>query len=152
MVESDPPHPLAHIESLKCYEWMLAECAALNANRQARQDGLIATIIQISSAAILAIPGLLFASSAQMPTFRNGPFLYVGIISFGLALVGAMAEQHFSAIAYDRQIEVVQAYYTKRSANMEHTSSRLHVKRARGAAYFFFAVALLTSSIGLINI
>jgi hypothetical protein len=110
----------------------------------------MSTVSQISSAALLAIPGVFFAASTPMPDIRHGWLLYAGIISFGLSLVAAMLEQHLSAIAYERQIEVVQAYYTKQSTEREHPVSLRRVKKARRAAYLLFALALIMSSLGLI--
>ncbi|HEY0626733.1 MAG TPA: hypothetical protein VGD10_08360 [Allosphingosinicella sp.] len=152
MAESDPQHPIAHIDKLKCYEWMLAECASLNSHRQAREDSLIATITQISSAAVLAIPGLFFAADVRLPQFTDSPFLYIGVVGFLLALAASMAEQHYSAVAHAKQIEIVQAYYTRQSAEIEDQPSRQRVRYARRAAYALFTLSLLTSSLGLLTI
>jgi hypothetical protein len=86
MADEPSQHPLAHVDSGKCYEWMLAQCAALEAQRQAREDGLVGTATQISSAALLAVPGVIFASSVHMPPFSSDPFLYVGLTFFGLGI------------------------------------------------------------------
>ena len=153
MAESDPPrHPIDHIDSLKCYEWMLAECASANAQRHAREDGLVGTVTQISSAAILAVPGFALATDFAIPGFSKAPLLYCGLISFGFALLSAMAEQHFSSVAYAKHIEVVQAYYTKRSDLTEDLLSRSRVRVARWLAYAFFAVALSATATGLLTL
>ncbi len=153
MVESDPPmHPIAHIDSLKCYEWMLAECASANAQRQAREDGLVGTVTQISSAAILAVPGFALATGSTVPSAGQAPLLYVGLVGFGLALLCAMAEQHFSSVAYAKHIEVVQAYYTKQSEITEDAFTRLRVRVTRWLAYAFFATALFLTAIGLLTL
>jgi hypothetical protein len=150
--EGGEEHPLSHVDSLRAYEWMLAECAALNANRQARQDSIISTVTQISSAALLAIPGLFFAKDSRFPEFRHDPFLYVGLLLFLGALAAAMAEQHFSAVAHEKQIEICQAYYTKQSSTKEDVQSRRHVQWVRRGAYFLFGTALLVSSLALLLI
>ena len=151
VVASEPPkHPLAHIDPLKCYEWMLAECAAANAQRQAREDGIVATITQISSAALLAVPGVIFASDVSLPAFRVNPPLYLGLGAFVLALASAMAEQYFSGLAYAKHIEVVQSYYLKQSETCEDEKSRSKVRIARQASYWLFASALLMTGVGLL--
>lgn len=153
MAENDPPrHPIDHIDPLKCYEWMLAECASANAQRQAREDGLIGTVTQISSAAILAIPGFALATDYAIPGFSKAPLLYGGMISFGLALLSSMAEQHFSSTAYAKHIEIVQAYYTKQSNLTEDNGSRSRVRVVRWLAYAFFALALSSTATGLLTL
>ena len=153
MSESElPRHPIDHVDPLKCYEWMLAECASANAQRQAREDGLVGTVTQISSAAILAVPGFALATDTAIPSFSKAPLLYLGMIGFGFALLTAMAEQHFSSIAYAKHIEVVEAYYTKRSDITEDLTSRARVRMARWLAYSFFAMALLVTAIGLLGL
>ena len=99
---------------------------------------------------MLAIPGIFFASDTQMPSFVGSPLLYLGIACFGLALCAALGEQHFSAVANERQIVIVQEYYTKRSAATEDRPTRERVKWARRAAYFLFAAALAMSAIGFL--
>ena len=143
-------HPIDHIDSLKCYEWMLSECAAANAQRQAREDGLIGTVTQISSAATLTIPGFALASDAKIPNFMEAPAIYLGLAAFGAALILAMAEQHLSSIAYSKHIEIVQSYYTKLSDVTEDKQSRDRVRNARWLAYGCFGLALTLSSIGLL--
>lgn len=154
MMDKDPSnnHPLGHVDSLKCYEWMLAECAALNASRQAREDQIVSSIIQISSAAILAVPGIIFATDIKIPSFLESPFLYIGLISFITAMISALAEQHYSAIAHDRHIEIVYKYYTKVSDITEDAVSRQNVKTARKFAYASFIVALITTSAAILTL
>lgn len=146
-----PSHPLHSVDPDKCYEWMLAQCAALNASREARQDGLIATITQISSAAILAIPGLVFASGAATPTLSDSPLLYAGVILFIAALLAALAEQHLSVVAFSKQVEITQSYYLKESAQTQDEKSLGRLKMARTFAYVFFVSGILLASIGLFS-
>jgi hypothetical protein len=152
MASEPPRHPIAHIDPLKCYEWMLAECAAANAQRQAREDGLVATVTQISSAALLAVPGVIFASDVTLPTFGNNPCLYLGLAAFGLSLVAAMSEQYLSGLAYAKHIEIVQAYYLQQSEVSEDKRSRKRVRIARWACYWLFGIALLLTAVGLLSL
>jgi len=152
-VASEPPrHPLANVDPDKCYEWMLSQCAAAESQRQAREDGLVGTVTQISSAALLAVPGVIFASSAQLPQFLRDPLLYLGLVAFGFALVAAMAEQYLSGMAYSKHVEVVQAYYLKESDTIEDEQSRRRVRSARYACFASFAVALIFTALGLLNL
>jgi hypothetical protein len=152
MASEPPKHPLAHVDPDKCYEWMLSECAAANAQRQAREDGLVATVTQISSAALLAVPGVIFASQVHLPSFETNPLLYLCLLAFTFALMAAMAEQYFSGLAYEKHIEVVQTYYLRDSEETEDKPSRLRVRAARYACFASFGVALMLTALGLLNI
>lgn len=152
MEEGSPEHPLAHIEPLKRYEWMLSERASLEACRQARQDGLVATIIQISSAALLAIPGLFLAKDSVLPAASDSPLIYIGIGLFGLALIASMLEQHLSVVANEKHIEIVQNYYIGNSSEVEDSATRSRVAWARKTAYSAFVLAMASSSAGLMAI
>lgn len=153
MAETDSPsHPIEHIDTLKAYEWMLSQCAAADAQRQAREDGLVGTITQISSAAILAVPGVMFASNTAVPNFLSAPLLYAGLLCFGAALFSAMVEQHFSSLAYAKHVEVLHAYYTKSSTETEDKPSRRRARIARRTSYAVFSAALLLTTVGLLNL
>jgi hypothetical protein len=131
---------------------MLAQCAALEAQRQAREDSLVATVTQISSAALLAVPGVMFASGIHLPPFAIDPFLYLGLLLFAFALVAAMAEQYFSGLACSKQIKVVRAYYLKDSAKTEDTVSLQRVRLARYISFACFGVALIVTGLGLLRL
>lgn len=143
-------HPLAHIDPEVAYGWMLSECAAATTQRQARQDGLVATVTQVSSAALLAVPGLLFATQAKFPAATRDPLLYLGLLAFGLAFLSALAEQFFSSAAHDKHIQIMHEYYTFRSVKTEDRQSRRQVKIARNLCYAFFALALISTTFGLL--
>src|SRR4051794_31063531 len=97
------PHPMAHVDPDRCYEWMRADCAALKASRQSREDAVVATITQVSSAALLGIPGLLFGAKTPLPALAKAPLLYSGILLFLLTVFAALLEQYLSSVAYRRQ-------------------------------------------------
>jgi hypothetical protein len=152
MASEPPRHPLADIDPDKCYEWMLSQCAAAESQRQAREDGLVGTVIQISSAALLAVPGVIFAASAQLPQFHRDPLLYLGLIAFGFSLVAAMVEQYLSGLAYAKHVEIVQAYYLQESDTTEDKLSRRRARSARHTCYACFGVALIFTALGLLNL
>jgi len=152
MTGKPPDHPLAHVDSGKCYEWMLAQCAALEAQRQAREDSLVATVTQVSSAALLAVPGVIFASGVHLPRFSTDPLLYGGLIFFGTALVAAMVEQYLSGVACSKQIAIVRAYYLKDSPRTEDKMSLQRVRRCRYLSFACFGVALIVTALGLLSL
>lgn len=151
MAESDPPHALAHLTGRECYDLLIAERAALVAARQGREDGLVGTITQISAAALLLIPGVL-TSATKLPSLREGPILYLGMVGFLVALCAALAEQWLSGTAYRRQQEVTEAYYLKQSEKTYDERSSTLVRRAQATSLTFFAFALLFSVIGFVEI
>ena len=149
MVEPGNPHPLDSIEPLKTYEWYLAERATLVAARQGREDSFLATIIQISSAALLLIPGLFFTADARLPPLLEAKLLYLGILCFALALFAALTEQILSAKAYNKQLEVIERYYFEKAAETYDPVSANRVIWAIRLAMGFFCFAILLSSLGL---
>lgn len=142
-------HPIAHVPTQQAHEWMRAECAALDAARQAREDNLMNVIIQTSSAAVLAIPALFLASETPMPAFAEAWPVYVGTAAFGLAFACACLEQILSGMAYRAQRDVVQKYYAQES---EKTCDEATVGRAdlvRSLALAIFAIAVSLGGLGL---
>jgi len=144
-------HPISHVDPDKCYEWMRSECAALDLARQGREDGLIATVTQISSAALLAIPGLLLGSERAFPRMAEAPLLFAGLLLFVIALGLAMLEQFLSGKAYRKQVTIVQKYYLQESEERYDTSFVAWVRRTRNGACLSFAFAVLVSATGLIS-
>lgn len=128
---------------------MRQDCAALVSARQSREDGIVQTIIQISSGALLAIPGFLLTSDLSTPSLIDGWSLYFGITLFVCALIIAMLEQHFSAKAYKIHEKVVQNFYLLKSTdNFDEKSVKL-VYRLRIISCIIFSSAVLISMFGL---
>lgn len=143
------PHPLAHVDPDRSYEWMRADCSAHDLARQAREDGLIASIIQISSAALLAIPGLIFGSDSPFPSFFEAPILYVGIIAFLVTLFAAMVEQVMSGKGYERQKLIAYSYYTGESHKRDDAEFVRCLRWVRRIVYTLFGLAIVLSMLGL---
>lgn len=151
MVGAEPPHSLSHLTNKECYDLLIAERASLVAARQVREDGLIGTITQVSSAALLLIPGTL-ASASKIPNFSTAPILYLGIIGFFVALCSSLLEQWFSGKAYQKQQEVTEAYYLRKSEQTYDEISEKRVRRTQIAAFVSFGLALLFSVVGFIRL
>jgi hypothetical protein len=147
----DPPlpHPLEGIDEDKVHEWYRADRAAVLEARQAREDSLITTIIQVSSAALLLVPGVLLSTAPAMPTVSNNKALYLGILAFGVALLTALSEQYFSARAYSKQLEVIDRYYFKESEERVDRRSLVVQQCAYYGAIASFVVAILLTSAAL---
>lgn len=144
-------HSLAHVDPDRCYEWLRSDCAALTLARQSREDGLIGTITQISSTALLGIPGLLLASDSRLPAIRENPLLFAGVGLFAAALLCAMLEQYLSGKAYARQVKVTSDFYLMLSETREDTSYVEWLRLCRKCAYITFVVALVASTVALFS-
>jgi drug/metabolite transporter (DMT)-like permease len=138
--------------ALQCHEWMRQECAALNLARQQREDAIVTSVTNISSAALLAIPGLLFSKGLRLPEFGEGWALYVGFACFGMALTLAFLEQILSSSAYRKQAEITQKYYRLESEDQDDKPSVRRVNNARQACVYVFGAALAFSALGLSQI
>jgi ABC-type Fe3+-siderophore transport system permease subunit len=128
---------------------MRADCAAYDLARQSREDNLIATITQISSAALLGIPGIFFGKDQQFPVIKDDPLLYLGIFIFLATLIMAMVEQYLSAKAYRKQSEIAQKYYLLKSPETVDKKLIRRVRFCRNLAVFLFGVAVAVSTTAL---
>jgi hypothetical protein len=142
-------HPFEHVDPAQLYEWMRQDCAAIVSARQSREDGIVQTIIQISSAALIAIPGFLLTSDLSTPSLIDGWSLYFGIILFVCALITSMLEQHFSAKAYKIHEKVIQNFYLLKNTNNSDKKPVQLVHRLRIISCIFFSSAVLNSMFGL---
>jgi len=130
---------------------MRAECATIDLARQGREDGLISTITQISSAALLAIPGFLF-SLTDLPSFNRAPLVYIGIGTFLVSLLSAMLEQYLSGIAYRKQREIAINYYLLKDTKVLDGCFVKIVNLARNVSYISFIIAVVVTSGSLLLI
>ncbi|WAC22431.1 hypothetical protein [Blastomonas sp. SL216] len=150
---SEPePHPCAHIDLEQRHEWMRQDCATLASARQSREDGLVQTITQISSTAVLAIPSILVGFEVQIIEIHQKFLLGAGAIGFILALSLSMLEQSFSASAYRIQEEITKRFYLLESDIDSDTRSVNLVNNTRSLACISFALAVLLSSAGVVSL
>ena len=84
-----------------------------------------------------------------MPRVVQAPLIYLGVAAFVAALVLAMLEQHVSGKAYQRQVEITQAYYTRQSTDTHDPAAIRRVRILRKSSYIFFGLAILLSTVGM---
>lgn len=142
-------HPLSHIDKWRRYQWMREDCAQYESAREAREDNLIAVVIQISSAALIAIPGFIFNVYKKFPALSEEPLIFIGLFGFFISLICAMAEQMLSAHAYGRQSKVATAYYQMRSHQTFDSKFTRWTKVCRYVAYASFVLSLAVSAIAI---
>jgi hypothetical protein len=131
---------------------MLRESASLHLARQQREDALVSTVTTISSAALVAIPGLFLTKGISFPNLISGGVLYFGFLCFGLSLFLAFLEQFLSAKAYQKQIEITQAYYRLESEEQEDKVAVKRLSFIRNLCLIVFFVAIIFTAIGLSQI
>jgi hypothetical protein len=141
-------HPLDGADEDKCYDVLLTERNSLLTAKRASEDDAIKGIIKFSSAALLLVPGAIVAWKIPI----SGTAIYMlgtGFVLFVLSVIMAFAEQFLSSVAYDKQLNVVTEYYSKRSHEVSHPLSAKRVRLALLGSFFLFSSALLMSSLGL---
>jgi hypothetical protein len=131
---------------------MRQDCATLASARQSREDGLVQTITQISSTAVLAIPSILVGFEVQIIEIHQKFLLGAGAIGFIMALSLSMLEQSFSASAYRIQEEITKRYYLLESDVDRDTRSVKLVDKTRSLACISFATAVLLSFAGVVSL
>jgi hypothetical protein len=127
---------------------MMAERTALITAKRETEDELVRTLIKLSSASLLLIPGLLFAKEGNTEFIVNG-WLELGAIAFVLCLLCAMLEQFLSSKAYDRQIKISMDFYQKRSEKTSDEVFSACVRWTQSIAFLLFAIGIVTSAIGI---
>jgi preprotein translocase subunit Sss1 len=148
MAESDPPHPLDGTDPDRCYDVMMAERTALITAKRETEDELVRTIIKLSSASLLLLPGLLLTAGGHASSVING-WLTAGAIAFALSLLAAMLEQFLSSKAYDRQIRISIDFYQRKSTLTSDRTFSGYVRAAQVTAFALFVIGIIGSAIGL---
>lgn len=148
MAESDPPHPLDGTDRDQCYDVMMAERTALITAKRETEDELVRTIIKLSSASLLLLPGLLLTAGGQASSVING-WLTGGAIAFALSLLAAMLEQFLSSKAYDRQIRISMDFYQRKSTVTSDKKFSGYVRASQATAFALFVFGIIGSAIGL---
>lgn len=150
-MNSEVAHPLDGADEEKCYDIMMAERTALHTAKRASEDELIRTIVKLSSASLLLIPGLVLTRGSE--AIRSvSVLLEIGAFSFAVALVAAMAEQYVSSLAYERQIKISQRFYQRVSLETEDVKLNRGVRIIQTTAFALFIVGVLVSAVGVFQL
>ena len=148
----DPPpsdaHPLDGIDPWECYDQLISERNKLISAKREAEDGFVKTIVQLSSAIILAVPG--FLAFNKVKPYAPSPLLLVGLALIGLSLISALCEQYLSSHAYDRQIAKTDAYYTKASNDISPPTVSKFVRVALTVAFVGFVTGVCIISLALL--
>jgi len=114
-----------------------------------RENELVRTLIQLSSAGLLLIPAVVTSQEVDIPRFGQAILFYLGLISISMALILAVVEQHLSSMAYERQMQIVFDYYTKVS-DLDHDKNWVAAVRwSRTFSLVFFSAGVILTAIGM---
>jgi len=144
MDDATPPHPLEGRDAWECYDQHISERNKLISAKREAEDGFIKTIIQLSTAIVLAVPGIFAFNKDEI---RQPSFLLIaGVLFVGIALISAIAEQFLSSIAYQKQIEKTDDYYTKKSADTSPPAVSKYVRICLVSSFICFLAGIATVS------
>ena len=142
-------HPLDGVDEWERHDQHLSERNTLICSKREAEDGFVKTIIQLSTAIVLAVPGLM---ALNRDIILKSYFLLVaGIFLVSLALVSALCEQFLSSVAYEKQIEKTDAYYTKKSTDTSAPQASRFVKYCLLTSFVTFLTGILLISTALLT-
>jgi hypothetical protein len=128
---------------------MISERTSLLTAKRETEDELVRTIIKLSSAALLLIPGILVTSGISLPRGWSIILLSGGAAFFVASLIAAMLEQFLSSRAYEKQVAVSQAYFQQLSVITHDEESARQVRLAQLTAFGLFIAGVVASAFGL---
>lgn len=144
----DEKHPLEGRDEWECYDQHIAERNRLIESKRNAEDSFIKTVIQLSSAIALLVPGFILTQ----PVDQRQPsvFLVVGLAFIFLSLVAGLSEQFLSSLAYGKQIKKIDDYYTKLTADVAPPALSKIVGIAIFVAFVSFMAGVILTSISLL--
>ena len=149
-LNADEPHPLADIDPWVRFDQHIQERNRLISGRRETEDGYIKTVIQLSSAILLLVPGLLNTlAKTGMAGIHNATL--AGLSFIALSLTTALSEQFLSSIAYKTQIKKTDSYYLMKSSDMNPPTITKIVELVMLASFATFLVGILIISYSLVK-
>lgn len=142
-------HPLDGKDEWECHDQHIAERNALIDGKRNAEDSFIKTVIQLSSAIVLLVPGFLITrpENSQLPS----GLLITGLSLIGLSLLSGLSEQFLSSLAYGKQIEKTADYYQKRTSDVSPPAMSKAVAVALFGAFLTFLLGVLVTSVALLT-
>lgn len=142
-------HPLDGRDEWECYDQHIAERNKLIEGKRNAEDNFVKTVIQLSSAIALLVPGFVMTQHAHPA--RPSTLLVIGLMLTFLALIGGLSEQFLSSLAYGKQIQKTDDYYAKKSSDVSPPAMSKAVAVALFAAFSCFLGGVLVLSIALLT-
>ena len=92
-------HPLDDADPDKCYDAVIAERNLLITAKRTAEDELVKSIVKLSAAALLLIPGFLIGKKVWLAWSLEVILIVIGIVSLMLSMLMGMLEQFLSSVA-----------------------------------------------------
>lgn len=143
-------HPLADVDAWVRFDQHIQERNRLISCRRETEDGYIKTVIQLSSAILLLVPGLLNTSAKTgMAGIQTATF--VGLSFIALSLTAAISEQFLSSMAYKTQMTKTDSYYLMESSDINPPTITKVVETAMSVSFATFLIGILVVSYSLVQ-
>src|SRR3954451_11962556 len=142
-------HPLDGKDEWECYDQHIAERNKLIEGKRNAEDSFVKTVIQLSSAIALLVPGFIVSHPERhsMPS----RLLMAGLLLIFLALIGGLSEQFMSSVAYSKQIEKTDDYYAKKTSDVLPPAMSKAVAVALFGTFLFFVSGVLVLSVAILS-
>lgn len=142
-------HPLADTDPWVRFDQHIQERNRLISCKRETEDGYIKTVIQLSSAILLLVPSLLNNRAGTEATGISTATI-VGLVFIALALTTAISEQFLSSVAYKKQMEKTDSYYSMKSDDIRPPTITKLVELAMSASFATFLTGILVISLSLV--
>lgn len=149
-LNADKPHPLADVDPWVKFDQHIQERNRLISCKRETEDGYIKTVIQLSSAILLLVPGFL-NTSAKTGMAEIQTATLVGLSFIALSLTAAISEQFLSSKAYNAQIAKTDSYYRMDSSDINPPTITRIVELAMLASFATFLMGILVVSYSLVQ-
>ena len=142
-------HPLDGRDEWECYDQHIAERNKLIEGKRNAEDNFVKTVIQLSSAIALLVPGFIVAQPQNLG--EPSTLLVFGLILVFLALLAGLSEQFLSSLAYGKQIKKTDDYYLKKTSDVSPPALSKLVGITLFLAFATFLAGVLVTSIALLT-
>ena len=136
------------MDEWECYDQHISERNRLIDGKRGAEDNFIKTVIQLSSAIALLVPGFMLTLSGE--GHNPSKLLLTGLGLIFLSLLAGLSEQFLSSLAYGQQIKKTDDYYTKKTSDVSPPALSKVVQASLLIAFVTFLCGVVTLSLSLI--
>ncbi|MFA7596296.1 MAG: hypothetical protein WCY92_08060 [Novosphingobium sp.] len=141
-------HPLDGKDEWECYDQHIAERNRLIEGKRNSEDNFIKTVIQLSSAIALLVPGFLYSQERMSSQPSN--LIILGLSLIFLSLLAGLSEQFLSSLAYSKQIQKTDEYYKKKTSDVSPPALSKIVSICLFSTFATFLGGVLVISVALL--
>lgn len=141
-------HPLDGKDEWECYDQHIAERNRLIEGKRNSEDNFIKTVIQLSSAIALLVPGFLYSQERMSSQPSN--LIILGLSLIFLSLLAGLSEKFLSSLAYAKQIQKTDEYYKKKTSDVSPPALSKIVAICLFSTFATFLGGVLVISVALL--